>query len=112
MTSSAVEGGRCLDTRTQTAETPIAHEQHTQRLSATLRPDVDDLTQNCTIPIATGQQAAPAATDHDGDHEDVRACLFRLLQQKSPGQTITVNALGMLESLLDSVSTVRPEVVQ
>ena len=36
--------------------------------------------------------------------DDVRACLFQLLQRKAPGQTITVNALVILEDLLDMVS--------
>lgn len=109
MASSADEGGRGFETQTQTAvgtEGPIAHEQEIQRLSATLSPDIDDLTESCSVPTATGHQAAPAGTDQDNGHEDVRACLFELLQQKSPGQAITVNALGMLESLLESVSTV------
>mmetsp|Transcript_2266 Transcript_2266/g.6742 ORF Transcript_2266/g.6742 Transcript_2266/m.6742 type:complete len:186 (+) Transcript_2266:110-667(+) len=35
--------------------------------------------------------------------DDLRACLFQLLQQKSPGQKITCHALDLLEGLLDSV---------
>ena len=42
--------------------------------------------------------------DADGSSaEDVRACLFSLLQRKCPDLRITCNALGMLEGLLNEV---------
>lgn len=55
-------------------------------------------------------RGGPGSTDaEDGGDvteesaEDIRACLFSLLQRKCPELRITCNALGMLEGLLDQV---------
>jgi hypothetical protein len=49
------------------------------------------------------EQEAPGAEGCDDSAEDVRACLFSLLQRKCPELRITCNALGMLEGLLNEV---------
>ena len=45
--------------------------------------------------------------DGDGSAEEVRACLFSLLQRKCPELRITCNALGMLEGLLNEVGRIQ-----
>lgn len=45
--------------------------------------------------------------DGDGSTEEVRACLFSLLQRKCPELRITCNALGMLEGLLNEVGLIQ-----
>lgn len=47
--------------------------------------------------------SSPGDADDADPAEDVKACLFSLLQRKCPELKITCNALGMLEGLLDQV---------
>jgi len=60
-------------------------------------------------PAAAGAAASAPGDSSPGDAddadpaEDVKACLFSLLQRKCPELKITCNALGMLEGLLDQV---------
>jgi membrane-associated PAP2 superfamily phosphatase len=57
------------------------------------------------VHAACAEQEAPVSDveDGDGSAEEVRACLFSLLQRKCPELRITCNALGMLEGLLNEV---------
>lgn len=58
---------------------------------------------------ACADQKAPVSDveDGDGSAEEVRACLFSLLQRKCPELRITCNALGMLEGLLNEVGRIQ-----
>lgn len=61
---------------------------------------------NTDVAAPAGGDGGAAGSDLEeagGPAEDVRACLFSLLQRKCPELRITTNALGMLEGLLDQV---------
>lgn len=77
--------------------------------TAAAQPDAGIPETDAAEPVGDGNDASPdggaASAEGVEPAEDVRACLFSLLQRKCPELRITCNALGMLEGLLDQVSS-------
>lgn len=72
--------------------------------SPTGDPDASEAADREVVRGGTGSADSEDGGDAtDKATEDIRACLFSLLQRKCPELRITCNALGMLEGLLDQI---------